>query len=441
MTRLRKRALTALLLTSVTAVGAAACSSGAASTTQGVSTTQGASATQGASTPTAASTLKGTPIKIGLAVAETGEEGPLFGSAVTAAMAWQGYINGLGGVAGHPVQVIAVDTQSNPPSALAAVHSLVSQGVVAVVQVDSISEGSTTPYLESQHVPILGIGFSSVLTNATNTFNSTVSTLGTSLGELTAAQQTGNSNFTNFYCLEAPSCKEASAQYQSNAPAFGVTFKGGLGVSATQPNYTAECLQAINSGTSFLQVDSNSTTQESVATGCFQQGYKGVIGALSTEVNIPDMDKVSGATWAGTLNAFPWWANNPPVETFRAAMEKYAPGFDYRNINSTSLWTVLQLFAKAVSKNTGAVTPASVIADYGQIKNETLGGLLAQPVTYHANSTSTPITCAWTYTFKSGDANPTTIPVKSKSGNGASGALASVCPPASVVQKNLAASS
>jgi branched-chain amino acid transport system substrate-binding protein len=402
MTRLRKRAMTALLLTSVAVLGAAACSSGAGSTTQV------------ASTSTAASALKGAPIKIGLAAAETGEEATVFGSnTVTAAMAWQGYINALGGVAGHPVEIITEDTQSNPPAALAAVQRLVSQGVVAVIQMDTISEGSTVPYLESQHIPILGIGFSPVLTDATNTFNSTVSTLGTSLGELEAAQQTGSGNFTNFYCLEAPSCKEASAQYQSNAPAFGVTFKGGLGISATQPNYTAECLQAINSGTNFLQVDTNSTTQESVVTDCLQQGYKGVIGALSQEINIPDMDKVPGATWAGTLNAFPWWANNPPVETFRAAMEKYAPGFNYQNLNSTSAWTVLQLFATAVSHNTGAVTPASVIADYGQIKDETLGGLLAQPVTFHANSTSTQLTCGWTYTFKSGDANPTTLAASS----------------------------
>jgi len=440
MTRLRKRAWTALLLTSVTAIGAAACSSGAASTTAGSSTPAAASTAAGSSAPAAASAAKGTPIKIGLATAETGEEGSLFESTVQTATAWADYINATGGIAGHPVQVLSADTQSNPPAALAAVQGLVRQGVVAMVQADSISEGSTVPYLESQHIPILGIGYSNTLINAKNAFNSTVSTLGTSLNELSAAAQSGNTKFMDFYCLEAPSCKTAGAFYQGNAPAFGVTYSGSLGVSATQPNYTAECLQAVSSGANFLQVDSNFNTQESVATDCAQQGYKGVMGALSQEVNIKDMDKVAGATWVGTLNAFPWWASNAPVATFRAAMQKYEPGLDYETTNSTGIWTVLQLFAKAVSTNTGAVTPASVIADYGQVKNETLGGLLAQPVSYTANSTSTPITCAWTYTFKSGDASPTTIPVKGKSGNGATGGLASVCPPASVVQKNLAAS-
>ncbi|HVX23161.1 MAG TPA: ABC transporter substrate-binding protein [Acidimicrobiales bacterium] len=381
---------------------------------------------------------KGAPIKIGFVIPKSGEEGPLFTGIQPAAQAWAKYTNANGGVAGHPVKIVVGDSQSSPPAALAAVQSLVTQGVVAVVSADPISEGSTVPYLVSKNIPILGIGYSSVLLGAKNAFNSLVSTLGTSLGELAAAKQVGKTNFTSFYCLESPSCKTAASFYQSNAPTFGVTYEGGFGISATQPSYTAECLQAISSGTNFLQLDTNTTTQGAAAKTCYQQGYKGVIGALSQEINIPAMDKVANAKWAGTLNAFPWWVNTAPVKTFRSAMKKYAPSYTYQNLTGTAMWTVLQLFAKAVSANKGAVTPASVIADYGKIKNQTLGGLLAQPVTYKANSTSAPVTCAWTYTFTSGNASPKSIPVKGKSGNGASGGLASTCPPAGVVKKNLA---
>jgi branched-chain amino acid transport system substrate-binding protein len=388
------------------------------------------------SSAAATSSLSGSPIKIGVAAAETGEEGDLFASGVPTAQAWAKWVNSTGGIGGHPVQIIAQDTQSNPTAALAAVKTLVSQGVVAVVSLDAITEGAMGPYLQSQNIPILGIAYSPALAGLPNDFSSSVSTLGTSLLELQVSKQTSQSKFTSVYCSEAPSCAQAGQFYKGNSPAFGVSFKGALAVSASQPSYTAECLQAINSGSNFIQMDLANSTRGKVASACQQQGYKGIVGALSEEINIPAMNQVKNTQFAGTLNSFPWWVNSPPVQTFRTAMAKYAPSTNYQNTAPPSVWTALQLFKTALGKPTGSTTASSVMTALDSVNNQTLGGLIAQPITFAAGKPAPAITCGWTYTFKSGGKQPKLLPLTGKAGNGQSGALASTCPPAAVVQVN-----
>jgi branched-chain amino acid transport system substrate-binding protein len=384
----------------------------------------------------AATKPTGSPIKVGLAVAQTGEEGDLFATGVPTANAWAKWVNSTGGIGGHPVKILVQDTQSSTTGALAAVKTLVSQGVVAVVSLDAISEGAMGPYLQSQNVPILGVAYSPALAGLSNDFSSSVSTLGTSLLELQVSKSTGKTKFTSVYCSEAPSCAQAGQFYKGNAPAFGVSFKGALAVSASQPSYTAECLQAINSGSNFIQMDLANSTRGKVASACQQQGYTGIIGALSEEVNIPAMNQVKNTQFAGSLNSFPWWVNSAPVNLFRSAMAKYAPSTNYQNTAPPSVWTALQLFKAALGKPTGTVTTASVMKSMDSVKNQTLGGLIAQPLTFTAGKPAPAITCGWTYTFKSGGKQPKLLPVKGKSGNGSVGALSTTCPPAAVVTAN-----
>lgn len=395
-----------------------------------------ATVTAGGVSAAATSSPTGSPIKIGVAAAQTGEEGDLFASGVPTANAWAKWVNSTGGIGGHPVKIYVQDTQSSTTAALSAVKTLVSDGVVAVVSLDAISEGAMGPYLQSQKIPILGVAYSPALSGLSNDFSSSVSTLGTSLLELQVSKQTGKSNFTSVYCAEAPSCAQAGQFYKGNAPAFGVSFKGALAVSASQPSYTAECLQAINSGSNFIQMDLDNATRGKVASTCQQQGYKGIVGALSEEVNIPAMNQVKNTQFAGSLNSFPWWVNSAPVNLFRKAMAKYAPSTNYQNTAPPSVWTALQLLKTALGKPSGTVTAASVMTAMDGVKNQTLGGLIAQPLTFTAGQPAPAITCGWTYTFKSGGKQPKLQAVTGKSGNGSVGALSSTCPPAAVVTAN-----
>jgi branched-chain amino acid transport system substrate-binding protein len=433
----------AVLLLSATAVCATACgssssgsgpSSSSSSSTAASSTSTSTAPSSGSSSTASAPT--GSPIKIGAVIAQTGEEGDLFGTGPATADAWAKSVNATGGIAGHPVQIISADSQSNPSAALTAAKTVVSKGAVAVLVDEAVAEGSIAPYLVSKKIPILGVGYTSAIQSSVDSYNSTASTLGTSLNELAVAQAIGKTNLSSMYCAEAPSCAQAGAFYKGNSPAYKVSFKGAYAVSASQPSYTAECLQVIKSGTNFLQIDTANVTRNTIVNTCVQQGYKGVVGALSSEINIAEMGKIPNASFAGVLNSFPWWVNEPPVNAYRAAMQKYAPTTSYANLTGTSVWSSLELFKAALAGTTGPITPATVAAAYDNVKNENLGGLLAQPVSFTAGQPPALITCTWRYTFKSGDKNPTLLPVVGTSGNGVTGPLGTSCAPKALVAAN-----
>jgi branched-chain amino acid transport system substrate-binding protein len=132
----------------------------------------------------------------------------------------------------------------------------------------------------------------------------------------------------------------------------------------------------------------------------------------------------------GTLNGFPWWADAAPVERFRTAMEKYEGDTDIASTSTTTVWASLELFKKALGEDTATVDRASVTTAYSAIKDETLDGLLPQPITFTEGAAAPVVNCFWQYDFSAGDENPKLLAPKGESGNGASGDLATACAPA-----------
>jgi branched-chain amino acid transport system substrate-binding protein len=382
-----------------------------------------AGGTAGAKSPS------GSPIKLGFAIAQTGQAASIFKVAKSVVLAWEKSVNASGGIAGHKVDAIIVDSQSEPAAALAAAKSLVSQGVVAIMVGDTSAESAMVPYFSSQGIPDLGVFYDAADYSLKNVYDSGVSQAAAAAGTVTVAKGTGATKFAQIGCLESPACAQAGDLYQSIAPKVGITFTGKTLVAFNQPSYTAACLSAIGTGASFLELDLAPATQAVVATACDQQGFKGEFGAPQSAANIPFLTTIKGSKWSGVLNAFPWWVNNPQVNAFRAAMKKYAPSAPYQTPTATAYWAALQLFKQAMSGATGPVTTASVIKDLGKVKNQTLGGILAQPITWTANQSGNTLNCYWGYEYKAGNANPTSIPLQGKSGNGASGPLATTCYP------------
>ncbi|WP_281689568.1 hypothetical protein [Pseudonocardia thermophila] len=110
-------------------------------------------------------------------------------------------------------------------------------------------------------------------------------------------------------------------------------------------------------------------------------------------------------------------------------MERYAPDADYRDPDATAAWAILELFRKAVGGIEGEVTKESVVEAYASIENETLGGLMPQPMTFSKDKPAPEVNCFWMFRYEAGDENPTTIPPLGPSGNGEQGDLASQCYP------------
>ncbi len=85
----------------------------------------------------------------------------------------------------------------------------------------------------------------------------------------------------------------------------------------------------------------------------------------------------------------PWWADAEPAQRFRDVIDRYAPDTPMGS-TATGTWSTLELFRKAMKAHgpgaDKAVDAAAVRDAYAQIKDETLDGLLPQPLTFGANT-------------------------------------------------------
>jgi branched-chain amino acid transport system substrate-binding protein len=198
----------------------------------------------------------------------------------------------------------------------------------------------------------------------------------------------------------------ATPLYQAAAAKEGTTFTGTVQVAAAAPNYTAQCLDLINRSVNFVQLSVSPPVAARVVRDCDTQGYRGYFGASAAAV-MPPLYDTPGLKLAGGLNAFPWWVDDAPVKHYREVMA--AQGVDQKawaQPVATALWATGQLFTKAVSAAGGTptdqVTRQTVLAAYGKVSNETLDGLLPQPITFTADKPAPPVDCYWLYQYQDG---------------------------------------
>lgn len=373
-----------------------------------------------------AQTGGGSAIKIGVVAARSGHGVSLFGEASKVAEVWEQFINDKGGINGRKVDVIVRDSKSEPAAGLAVAQDLVkNEKVSAVMTLDTQAESSVAPYLQTAKIPLLGINFNPAVTKLPNVYNINSSVAGFSRGTVLAAQLEGKSTMGSLYCSEAPSCATAAGIYEKVGASLDIDFVGGLAVDATAPNYTAPCLTLMQKGADYIEVDQSTAAQVRIAADCVKQGFDGVFGAVASTVDIESYRAVKGATFAGSLNAFPWWVDEPPVVEYRDALKKYDPSIKYEASAPAAVWTTLQFFAKAMA-NADDTTPTGVAKALGSVRDETLDGLLAAPVTLKPNAPTESPACFWLFEYKAGDENPTLLKGQ-KSGNGETGDLASSC--------------
>lgn len=368
--------------------------------------------------------LSGEPVKVGMAVALTGQSASIYSLGKDVAEAWESHVNANGGIGGRPVDVLVRDTKSSPAEGLTAAKQLVeSEKVVAMSVLDQVAEPGITSYLASTEVPMLG---NVVSVAAPQKGNYAVGTVVPAYlpGQLQVAKQLGATKVGQFYCAEAPVCAQTSSIYKSAAASLGLEFTGGLAVSYSAPNFTAQCLRMINDGVDFIELDVSTATAKRVASDCAKQGFTGTYGMPTSSFAVGAFKDLGGAKFAGTLSAFPWWVDEPAVAAFRDAMTEHSPDLDYQTQVSTSVWVMLDLFAKRLG-NTTDVTPATVVAALKATSNESLDGLLPQTI---ASGDPWPeMKCFWMWSYESGSDGPRVLPASGTSGNGQTGQLATTC--------------
>jgi branched-chain amino acid transport system substrate-binding protein len=407
-----KRAVGVGLISASLLVTAACSSSGggsggssnaptAGTTTTGTSTTgTSTSASPSSATPT------GAPIEIGVMVQQTGPNSQSNAPAAPGAKAWAGWVNAHGGINGHPVKLEIVDSQATPAKAISELADLVSKHVVAIGSfLDSGVENAIAPDLDKAKIPLLGSSPSTAIwTTDPNFFPTGTNVSPDALNAVPAsAKKLGIDTFGAVVCAEATVCKQIDQLYKPLAKSLGLKYAGAATAAASQPDFTAVCLQLQKEKAGFVDLELGSATSDTLVTNCATQGYNPIY-QFTYSAFANSLLKHSGITAASVQPVLPWFApGNQEATDFRAAYKQYSGDSKDPEVAAMYSWTSLQTLKAAIEAG-GSDTPtaASVYKGLYALKDFTANGLLPAAVQYTKGKPATPMKCYFLAGIKGG---------------------------------------
>lgn len=348
----------------------------------------------------ASSQAPGPTINIGVLGAFSGALGTSGIPLKDAVLAWVQTANAAGGINGHPVKAFVEDDKGDPAASAQALRSLVeTDHIVALVGVSAYgTEQVWADYLQAHNVPVVGG------VQGTNIWNTNPLYYGTSLGLVIKAQQyllnpkaLGAKKVWAFYCAEIVTCAQSADQVKAQAATVGVGFAGSVAVSASGANYAAVCLQAKNSGADAVDNILPPSDFDRVISACHQQGYDPIWAANASAMTSDTLKQpYLQGKMVNYLSSFP--VDAPAAAEFVAAMGEYYPDVDLNTTQGQAAWAGAVLFKTALKSitPTATVTSTDVVNGLNSIKNDDLGGLLPQPVTFQAGVPHAPLTCTFT---------------------------------------------
>jgi branched-chain amino acid transport system substrate-binding protein len=352
------------------------------------------------------------PIKIGLVCSCTGPLASAGADVPAAYKAWADSVNAAGGINGHKISVIQKDDESNPTTSVTIVHTFVETDHVVAILDDSNNDAAWSTYVQQQKVPVVGMDTSTEAYYTNPDFYPEGQTEDSLFsGIIQAVKQAGGSGtkFALFYCAEAVQCQQGIAPLQAAAKGAGESVVTTQEVSASAPNYTAQCLAAQQAGATVIFTADTQTVDEKIIQDCYTQGYKPKV-VIDGEILLPSFLKTAGIdedTYF-TVPNFPYFAKSPAITAMNKAFDKYAPGLR-KDVNygefPDEAWMAGKLFqAGAAAGNLGAAgkapTSAQLTKGLNSLKGETLGGL-APPLTFTAGKPH-PVDCWYWAVLKNG---------------------------------------
>lgn len=379
--RLKSVAVTAAVLTALVSIGACSSSSSSSSSTPVSAATSAPAGNGGSATAAAAS---GSPVTIGVICSCSGPFGTTVSQAYTVVQDWAKSVNAAGGLNGHPVTLMEKDNGSVPGSALTDAQAVIAAKPAAIIDLDILDE-VWQKAASSADIPVIGGNFSveayytdpdwypSGQTNDSITYSVAVT-----------AKQAGATNLADFYCAESAQCQASVPLIKAAGQSVGVPVVYSASISATAPNYTAQCLAAKQAGVKAIFIGDSITVIDRVASDCNQQSYDPIFvtegtGFQNLALTVPGL---KDNLWS-SYPILPYFSSAPSITAMNAVLDKYSPGLTGNdNIWSEFAvqgWTAGLLLAQAV-QNSGvtaseAITPALVTSGLDKVSNDTLGGM------------------------------------------------------------------
>lgn len=401
-----RRIVLALMLAAI-AILAACSSSGTNSSTSGTpeASSSGSGSGSGSGSNSAA------PLAIGVICSCSGPAGATLSAIGDVAQAWGKWVNSSGGIQGRPVNLIFKDDASNPGTSVTAAQSLISSHVAAIIDISSFP-AAWSQAVSAADIPVIGGLIASPQYYQDPDFYPSGQTDDSAgYADVRTAKAAGATNMGQFYCAEVPACKNLST-HQIAGKKLGVPLVYTTAISATAPNYTAQCLAAKQAGVTALFIGDAPQVVAHVAEDCTQQGYKPIYilqgGAYTNQLaSTPGLKDNLWMSWS----IEPYFANTPEVQQMNRAVDKYYPGLrnkaDSWSGLSPQAWTAGLLIEKAVQAAGAApsetITGTQVKQGLESLHGDNLDGW-SPPLTF-ASGKPHPVNCWYTAHVQNGRAD------------------------------------
>jgi branched-chain amino acid transport system substrate-binding protein len=211
----------------------------------------------------------------------------------------------------------------------------------------------------------------------------------TVVGFIKHGVERGKKKLGVLYCVEAGACTENTKLIRDGAAAeAGAELVYDSPVSVTQPDYTAQCINARNAGVDQLTLGMDGASMGRVVKSCASIGYRPLISTVAGLIS-PAQSKDPMLREFGVVTASgnaPWTERDTPgLQEFHRALARWAPQLPPDGA-SLFTWSGAKLFEAALGNveaeaRSGPVTPSLLMKGLGMIKNNTLGGLTG-PITF-----------------------------------------------------------
>jgi branched-chain amino acid transport system substrate-binding protein len=407
----RNRKLISLSAALIALVVISACSSSASSSSPSASSpsTSSAPATSSAGSAAGAAAASGSVITIGEVCSCSGPFGVDVSGASDVADAWVKSTNASGGLDGHQVQLIFKNDASNPAESVTDAEALVSDHVDAILDL-TILDAAWVKQPSSANIPVIGGNFSSDQYYADPDWYPSGQTNDSIVySNVATAKLAGGTKIGILYCSESVQCQVSVAPTSAAAKQLGVSLVYSGSISATAPNYTAQCLAAKQAGVNALIILDSPTVIKNVAQGCSQQSYSPAIVQEGSSFDNENLTApgLENSLWAD-FPVIPYFVSQPSVAAMNTVVDKYYPGL---RTNPTAwsqyalqAWSGLQLLKQAVTAAgitaSDAVSPGALTRGLDLTSNETLGGF-TPPLTFAAGQPH-PVDCWYTGRVENG---------------------------------------
>jgi branched-chain amino acid transport system substrate-binding protein len=308
------------------------------------------------------------------------------------------WINGHGGLNGHPISLITTDDSADPSRSLAQAKDMVDNhhAIGFLSNLTEISRAGAEPYLSQIGVPEVGVGGANSLDcRSQNIFNifPCIDALGAA--GATYAVHSGDPKVAIFFCGEADPCRIwRSGWHSPTAAQSGYQNVYETQTSLAQPDFTAECLSAQNHGAQAVALGMDANSVQRASRSCVQQGFHPlfVTASLALTGNLAQDSNVEGIS--SPIGSFPWMMNDLPGEQdYHRAIQQYAPGL-VQGATTSAVWANGMLL-KAASAGLPASNPsaADLVKGLYAINHNDFGGLVPAPVTFTRGQPSPGSAC------------------------------------------------